>query len=705
MYARYKSSSKLVEGCLISFGTPMRLLTKVERIEQAISPPAPQFHLEYRPDVDGLRAVAILLVVGYHASSRMVPGGFIGVDVFFVLSGFLISGLILKGLGSGEFSIVDFYLRRIRRIFPALIAVFAASFVAGWWLLHSDDYRVLGKHVAAGAAFVSNFVFWREAGYFDTFAELKPMLHLWSLGIEEQFYLVWPLLLFVLWKYSRYRAWIIGIVGVSSLALNLVLAESHPLADFYSPLTRFWELLAGGALAYMTVGEFNAARHPRNFWLGESRRPNTETWLRAIASLAGVMLLAVAAVAFDRLQAYPSWRALLPVGGTLLLVAAGPRTWVNRWLLGNPVAVFVGLISYPLYLWHWPILAFLRLNNFDEPLRTQKAECIALAFVLACLTYLLVERPIRRSASGKFRLTVPVALCALMAGSMFTGLYFYATGGAPSRFPATENAVDQFSREYREHLDRYYRYGSCFLKPEQGPDAFSSDCIEPGNASGRPLVVLWGDSHAADLYLGLHDAQRDGHFTLAEFTGASCPPILAYRDKTRPFCPDMNLHVRDYIRDNKPDIVLLAAVWPSYPFQQIADTIALVKELGVATVVVIGPVPYWDGGLPKVLYFHFKQDRTDELPLRLRNTSVAGGEREVDSRLRDVSQKAGALYRSPIQLLCEGENCVTRVGPHPEDIISWDYGHLTTSGSIALVRGLLPDLLHIPPRPVVASIQ
>jgi len=297
----------------------------------------------YRPDVDGLRAIAVLSVLAFHAFPRAAPGGFAGVDVFFVISGFLISGILFEALRAGHFSFIDFYRRRVRRIFPALILVLAASLGLGWMLLLPDEYRLLGKHALAGAGFLSNIALWREAGYFAPAAEVTPLLHLWSLGVEEQYYLVWPLLLAFFAGRPRALPWMIVGLAAVSFALNVWLTPRAPSAAFYLPLTRFWELMAGSALAY-------------HVHYGSPGRRMADA-----KAAAGLALVAAGIALLSAGRAFPGWWALAPVVGSSLLIAAGPAAWINRRLLSNPVMVYIGLISYPLYLWHWPLLVYARI--------------------------------------------------------------------------------------------------------------------------------------------------------------------------------------------------------------------------------------------------------------------------------------------------------------------------------------------------------
>ena len=330
--------------------------------------PSEQTHLthpKYRADIDGLRAIAVLSVVGFHASPYWIRGGFVGVDIFFVISGFLISSIILSSLSKGTFSFAEFYARRIKRIFPALILVMITCYVFGWFVLLPDEYKQLGKHIVGGAGFVSNFFFWREAGYFDNAAETKPLLHLWSLGIEEQFYIVWPPLLYLALK-RRFNFLILAVTIVAiSFSVNVGIRLSDRIQDFYSPLTRFWELMMGGILAYLTLQEisiWDKATQMIRAALGKAdTAPNPtpdRALLRNAQSVLGALLIGVAVLLVTKERLFPGWWALLPTVGAYLIISAGQHAWLNRTVLSHRLVVWFGLISYPLYLWHWPLLSF-----------------------------------------------------------------------------------------------------------------------------------------------------------------------------------------------------------------------------------------------------------------------------------------------------------------------------------------------------------
>ncbi|MET0265274.1 MAG: acyltransferase, partial [Duganella sp.] len=334
----------------------------------------PQLHLshpKYRPDIDGLRAIAVLAVVAFHAFPNIVKGGFIGVDVFFVISGYLISLIIFENLDQGTFSFTEFYTRRVKRIFPALILVLVACFAFGWFALPADDFKQLGKHIAAGAGFISNFVLWNEAGYFDNSAETKPLLHLWSLGIEEQFYIVWPLLLWCAWKRKFNLLTITVLVAIISFFLNVKGVKADATATFYSPQTRFWELLSGSLLAWFVVYKNESLQHVFSKVDGflasliyRDRQAEGKT-LANVLGFAGAFLLAYGFWRINKELNFPGKWALVPVVGTVSIIMAGADAWINRIILSNKIAVWIGLISFPLYLWHWPLLSFARMIEVE----------------------------------------------------------------------------------------------------------------------------------------------------------------------------------------------------------------------------------------------------------------------------------------------------------------------------------------------------
>jgi len=325
----------------------------------------------YRPDIDGLRAVAVISVVVFHAFPATLAGGFVGVDIFFAISGYLISQHIIETLDQRRFSLVGFYARRIRRIYPALITVMAACLAAGIVMMASGELEQLASDALASVAFAANLYFLATRDYFSQGAGASALLHLWSLGVEEQYYIIWPVALYLLWRFAsrRVTTLVIATAIVLSLGSSIVLSDTHAVAAFYLPVTRFWELLFGSALAW---AEFHSGAR------GSARAGAAATGLalvalvrrlplRDLASLVGVVLIALSLALYDPATVFPGWRAALPAGGATLIVAAGPAAWLNRRLLALKPMTYIGLISYPLYLWHWPILVFLRLSSSGAP--------------------------------------------------------------------------------------------------------------------------------------------------------------------------------------------------------------------------------------------------------------------------------------------------------------------------------------------------
>jgi peptidoglycan/LPS O-acetylase OafA/YrhL len=437
-------------------------------------------HPEYRPDIDGLRAIAVLAVVIFHATPRWLPGGFVGVDIFFVISGYLISTILFENLDKGTFSFLVFYGRRVKRIFPALILVLAASLVFGWFALLADEFKQLGKHVAAGAGFVSNLVLWDESGYFDTSADTKPLLHLWSLGIEEQFYIVCP---FLFWLVHRFKFGLLAVsllVASISFGVNIHLSGVDIVGDFYAPQSRFWELMSGSVVAWLTL------YRPRLLCREGSV-------VASVVSVIGLAVLVVSLIGLNKGIRFPGWFAILPVMGSVLVIMAGSTGLVNRWVLSNRIAVWFGLISFPLYLWHWPLLSFANIILSNTPDRSTRLFAVVVSIVLAALTYYCLEKPIRFGASGRPRAFVITVVMAVLG---CLGFAVYKLDGMPNRqsLAVVKNTIIQFAG------DDPVKHEACLEKYGLQHRAIRY-CGLSGNA--KPHIALIGDSHAAAIFTGL----------------------------------------------------------------------------------------------------------------------------------------------------------------------------------------------------------
>lgn len=452
-----------------------------------------ELHPSYRPDIDGLRAVAVVSVVVFHFFPSALPGGFVGVDIFFVISGYLISQIIMGGLEKNSFSFAGFFARRVRRIYPALIVVMAAALAFGWTALLSAEFAQLGKHSAAGAAFVSNLVLWSESGYFDNTAITKPLLHLWSLGVEEQFYIFWPVFLWLAWR-LRFNLLLVATgLAMLSFGANVIATSQSPVAAFYSPFTRFWELMVGAMLAY--VGIHHRLRVPDA--AGRARHLADRPQVALLASVLGGALI-VLGIVFVREKNFPGWQALIPTAGTALLIFAGPRSPINRIVLSSAPVVAIGLISYPLYLWHWPLLSFSRIVHGELGIGTRAALLIT-SVVLAGLTYRLVERP-AKAARGRASITPLLAVLMGIVGG--AGLFVTAEKGLEHRAVVHANAP--LGQSVVVHFPPFTM--PCPFVPAAQKDLFQcyADMREP------PRFALLGDSKAGALFPGLFRTSATG---------------------------------------------------------------------------------------------------------------------------------------------------------------------------------------------------
>lgn len=495
-------------------------------------------HPKYRPDIDGLRAVAVLSVVIYHAFPDAVRGGFIGVDIFFVISGYLISTIIFGSLAGSGFSYGEFYARRIRRILPALLPVMALTGAMGWYVLLSDEFRELGKHLLASAGFVSNLALWNEAGYFDTAAESKPLLHLWSLAVEEQFYIFWPVFLGLIWRarpeIGRARmGWWMGIAAGLSFLLNVATIHRHPEAVFYSPLSRIWELAAGALLAHSALRR-------------TSPRGAVDSEVRV---LAGLLLIGLGLYFIQKEKTFPGWWAILPVLGACLCISAGPLTWVGRNVMGSRVFVWFGLISYPLYLWHWPLLAYARIVENGMPTAPVRGGAVAAAILLAWLTYRFLERPLRKSSDPRVVRWLLVGMVALaVAGAAIFARLVPARHSDPTLQAIASAGTD-------------WGYpGSMKLIKLANEEIYTI-------GTGHHRVLLLGDSHVEQFgprAIELSRAEPDRLDTLYFATRGACPPIPQLSEDRDPGCSERRAHLEDFARSPSVDAVVLGGCWACY---------------------------------------------------------------------------------------------------------------------------------------------
>jgi peptidoglycan/LPS O-acetylase OafA/YrhL len=646
----------------------------------------------YRADIDGLRAIAVVAVVCFHAVPGALPGGFIGVDIFFVISGFLITQILTQRLNSGAFSFAEFYARRVRRILPALAVVLSFCLAFGWLVLLTDEFRELGLHVLTAGAFVSNLQLWQEAGYFDKTAELKPLLHLWSLGIEEQFYLVWPLVLCAAWRCRIHLAAVCAALLLISFALNICIVPHNPAAAFYSPPTRVWELMIGATLAC-------GLRLP----IPISCRP--------YQGLAGLAMIAAGALLINQAVLFPGYWALLPTLGTALILDS--RSCIH--LLSGRVLVSIGLISYPLYLWHWPLLSFARIISGEAlPVQTRVA-IIAISFGLAIGTYALVERPIRRRVP---RRTMLAGLGSSLAALAVAGFTIYSLGGLPGRIPP---AVVQFAEAANDvNPDR----GKCILR-EPTNVLTGNFCRLGKNYGSTPSLMVWGDSHADPWMPVFNDlATRNGIAGLIA-SHAGCAPLLGVNwVGAGGKCVEFNKAVFAEIAKFKIKEVVLAGRWSWYIYggeeggvepdpgpipiiakiddsernaaavnsrkhafrEGIAMTVSHLRSIG-AHVWILDQPPTYKVQVPKFLAYSALTGKIAKGRLR----------EEVQQRHQfqlDVFQQNGIDVLGVAQYLCPSEETHCRLEVGGKSLYR-DYNHLSVFGAQTIAKWAEPLLTEV----------
>lgn len=440
----------------------------------------------------------MLTVVGFHAFPGWIKGGFIGVDIFFVISGFLISLIIFSNLEHDRFSLTEFYSRRIKRVFPALLLVMISCFIFGWFVLFADEFMQLGKHIAGGAGFVSNFVLYQESGYFDSAAETKPLLHLWSLAIEEQFYIFWPLLLAFMWKRKLSFVTITVAVAAISFAVNIYTINNNPTAAFFLPVPRFWELMLGGLLAYIAL-----------------HKPQLNNQYQNVQSALGALFLTLGVLLLNKASTFPGWWALSPTLGAFFVISAGPDAWFNKQVLSSRLLVWIGLISYPLYLWHWPLLAFARIVEI-QPSPALRLTVVSLSFLLAWLTFLLVERRIRWSKHPQTATLLAIALfLVLLVGYFSFADYGFRNREVNKPFVLTDQEQFKLSRSSDN---------SCAEKLKLSL-VTEEVCL---TNTTTPQILFAGDSHAMALYSAIYAQKSTPQSILIAGHACTIYPNLEY---------------------------------------------------------------------------------------------------------------------------------------------------------------------------------
>ena len=642
-----------------------------------------KINTNYRPDLDGLRSIAVLMVIAFHFFPGKFHGGFIGVDVFFVISGFLISSILFKEFSKDSFSYKIFYTRRILRIFPALSLVLLTTIAVGWFLLANGDYASLGKHVMASVGFVANILLLTESGYFDSSAIYKPLLHIWSLGVEEQFYLVWPILIAIFWKNKRYFLFLTFCVAIASFYFNIMTVKHNQTIAFYSPLSRFWELMIGGWLAYFNL---KSGKTGLKF-------PN-------VASPLGFALIIYGFCTLNDNSLFPGYWALLPCVGSFLILSSS-ESWLNKKVLAHPILVNIGLISYPLYLWHWPLLSLATISISSFKINTLfKAFLLMLTFLLSWLTYVFVEKPLRYNEKYKYKITIGFIAVMVFIGGL--GYVLNLKQGFPERFGSSGEYMAYFNPPLRKYVvDNkvflQYRDDCNFFDVEKTNHGINSSiprqALSPSCYTKRPgssaAVFIWGDSHAQALAPGLANTLPASVSLLQVASSGCAPKLVSGNYDAENYCEVANVFAMGVVKREKPEVVILA----QYKAQEVAKVRVIAKFLkdnGVKYIIMVGPDPSWEPPLYKIIATQYWDDTPQRISSGLDQTVF---QEEIQNK-KDIKTSDHFVYVSLLDLLCDKNGCLTYLGDDKKQgITTWDYGHLTPIASTYIAQHLLTPLI------------
>ncbi len=626
-----------------------------------------------RQDIQGLRGIAVVSVVLYHAWSHLLPGGFVGVDVFFVISGFVITNTILRDAAAGRFSVAQFYRRRIRRIFPALYTVLAFVLTASWFLLPPLDFLELGKSAFATIFFSSNFFFLVHTNYFDGVANLKPLLHTWSLAVEEQFYFVFPLLVvFFLHYRPRWLRPTLILLSIASLAVAAAMLHAHPSATFYLAPPRAFELLLGAIIACPGL------------------RADVPQRLRDGLSLVGLSMIVIALAVFNDTTPFPGPAALLPCLGAAMIIGAGigdgAASIVGRLFSTRPFTFF-GDVSYSLYLWHWPIFVLAR-HYFGSSLGIPTiSACIGMAVLASWLSLIFVERPFLDRRNDKM-VFLRFGLAAIALASIPCLLVVHSKG-VPHRFSNSSLALFSTTADFN------HRRADCHGE-DGAPIPYGRNCIF-GDQASPPDVAVWGDSHGAELVAVIGELLAQQHRSAMEITASHCPPALNYSPKGYTHCPVHNQETLDRLSaDADIKTVIVTANFSAYKDDRFdlmlggyRDAVTRLHSTGKC-VLLVYPIPTFDFNPPEVLGIRNQHGASLETVGISRQTFREENQQAV--HLLDSIYSAGGFERViPEEILCDANFCQAH-SPR-KGVLYYNNDHLSMTGARLIANQLPADLL------------
>ncbi|GAC31266.1 acyltransferase family protein [Paraglaciecola polaris] len=615
----------------------------------------------YRWDIQGLRALAVMAVVIFHISPNRLPGGYLGVDIFFVISGYLIIGFICRDLRAEKFSLSDFYLKRIRRLFPALLATVIATMIAAYCYLLPEEMTLFAKSVISTLLYVSNMFFYTQSDYFAADLKFAPLLHTWSLSVEEQFYILFPILLIGIMKYKpKALQLFLGVIAVLSFVLSEYLVRTDPSLSFFISPTRFWQFIVGGLLA-LNLHKMGLSKTLSN-----------------VIGFGGLAALIICLFRYDEATLFPGISAIVPTLATLCVIWAGSVTGVFSKLMALPINKFFGNISYSLYLWHWPVIVFYTLNmNHEYSKLAHELILLLVSVVLGYLSWRFIELPFsaKRLALSKGKNTSKTLISSFALSSALILVMAFSLDGLPNRF----NEQQLIYSSYMNYDRIGYRRGSCFLRGTDENLSFydKKECINFDD--NKYNILLIGDSHTAQWNSAITELLLKNQ-TLTQLTSSGCRPVLPLKGQAG--CIEiMSFGFNELVRSVNFDKIIIAGRWKDSDFNELSQTVNYLTDY-TDKVIVVGRT------------LEYKQD----LPRLLATTGPDGIEsgkqydysyfKHMDVKFRQVTKNNNkAFYVSLIDILCQATESVTCQTLTKENLpIAFDYGHYTHQGALEVAK-------------------
>lgn len=654
-------------------------------------------NIKYRSDIDGLRGIAVIAVFLFHAFPIYFPGGFLGVDMFFVISGYLITKIIINEIDNNIFNIFNFYKRRINRILPALIFVLLCSTGIAWLILLPDELNQYYNHLLGVSTFTYNYILINESNYFDVNSIYKPLLHLWSLSIEEQFYIMFPGLILLIYKKNNIKKCFkyIFICFIFSFAYNILLDYKQENISYYNSAGRFWEILIGSMINFKR----KEIIFPKINNLNVNRIANFNSTYSYISSIMCLLIIIVIIMFLNIQYIRPLIASIIVTLATSVILMNNNDNTVLKILLANKFIIFIGLISYSLYLWHWPLLSFAEIINGRSLSLVIKLLIIVLALLLASITYLMIEKNCKNndlSTKNLFSASLLIIIFSIgFLANHYKSNYFINNETIKSGDIKTLLRYDYLRGKT---VEEYWGMSSCFNIKNSYLFFIKNNCNEIKYANSKKIMLL-GDSHAAYLAEGMKDFFSANNINFLIYNSAYCTPLAI--DDLRNRCSEINRFIEAEIDRISPNIIVLFANYyaydnelnninkPNYENFLISKLSTLSKNTTIEKIIILGQIPIWESSLPKILirnYLMINKKIPDYTYVGIVNESLL-----FDKKfkfIRNTDKKI--MYISLVDFLCNSNGCLTMVGEDvSSDLIVFDTGHLTLSGSKFIFNNLL----------------